>query len=154
MKLIKLRCRVNSNIALILLTFLVLLGATDVIAESSTAATDYVNTVDPVDTELFGLNYRTHDNGNYHRYHTDNTIKHMQSPGDQSKNHKGSKKPNLAGQKYIGLRSGYRFRRYGHHQLELGIYDDGYNGRYSSGHHSRKYFNTLIGGTILYHLFK
>lgn len=162
MKPIKLPRNVNLAIAPTLLIFLALQFAPDnAMAESSARAEKYATTLESADTEFSGLNYLTHDNGNYHRYHFDNAKKHMQAPRDQNGSPIGNQHKKDAGQRYPGLRSGYRFRRYDRHQLGLGshrAYDNGYyqygSGQYGSGHHNRKFFNTLIGGTILYHLVK
>ena len=106
-------------------------------------------------TGLPARDYLTHDNGNYHRYHFNNAQQHTQ-PGrsvaeGQDKRrlpHKFSDRSNLRFRRYHDFPRYRHFSRYQHFPHGRFI------GGFHYGHSNRKFINTIVGGAVLYRLFR
>ena len=92
--------------------------------------------------------YRTHDNGNYHRFHSDSSQLHSQPDNNRLE----ARKHNRHGSRKIRHRyaggSELQFRRYHHFP------QDRHFGNHYYGRSDHRFFNTLVGGAILYRLFR
>jgi len=89
--------------------------------------------------DLRATDYLTHDNGNFHQYHSNNAQQHTQPRRKPSKGRIEYRSP---------YNHGSRFRRF--HHFPYGRFHSGFY----FGHPNRRFFNSIVGGAVLYKLLK
>ncbi len=138
--------------AMLLLGFLASISGNASARSNSEAAANH-NAVLPMADGAVENHYLTHDNGNYHRYHFNNTQQHSQPDRRITE----GRQPTL---RSCNRDAKYR-RHFRRHQrfpsgafTHRGLTYNGGFGHFDNSHNNRRFINSVIGGAILYRLFK